>query len=524
MIPQWLLRIDCGQAGGMQRSMNAVFVLLLVAGTCGNEPTYAELPRHAEDESEQVQLPVPPHDLDLTQPMQRRLAFDEWVRVPLDIDEARLGHLEVIRVPPAINEADRRRPQRPVEPNGLESTHLHQRPERVTLENGHLRIRRGEWTVLRSSEPPQGTGSRPQTRELTDQKHYLNATFLYVVEDSANGYLAGNGLGHVARPARLSVRSREIPLPWIKEEAAYGSELIVELNTDDPDQVGTVVPQLRILFSTEHATIPAPYGEVSLKRIGDSASVPLRCADHRARPTVIANIAGYHGWEERYQAHIQPNLDRLEIDVSKKRLLGLGLETAVITVKRFAEDGQLLAADEGASISLAGHGDGGQFPAELTIAPASYKATEQLRSGALGSIQLQARHGDVRSNTVEVRFVWPWLLLTVAVLGSAGGTAGRLHRHREESLPLDAAMGIFTGVLLVIAAAIGMITLNVPAEIAITGAGGFVIAAVGGYIGRPVFDTIVRMLGLSHARENEPHNTDDSHNSGEPGLPPSARD
>jgi hypothetical protein len=293
----------------------------------------------------------------------------------------------------------------------------------------------------------------------------------------------------VMRQARLFFTIQSAPLNWLLQEGAYGENLIVGLDPVDEDARGHRTPEYVVRLTTEGARVSGPT-TLRFNVLGQETVVPLRVDDHRGP---IAATAHMNDVTQRLELSVRPRLTSLGLTVTTSTPFGLGLQPVAFAVQRYAEDGYPLAADQ--DIELRAVGNGMLFDREgrLPIGRGATSVMGRLRStGLAGAASFYVTEGTVRSDPVEIRFVFPWLVLVIAAFGGAlGAIVHRGFRRVEGPIWRDAATGMLVGVIAVAAAILGLSGFGVLTNTALTGAGAFVAAALAGYGGSRILDQLV---------------------------------
>jgi hypothetical protein len=142
---------------------------------------------------------------------------------------------------------------------------------------------------------------------------------------------------------------------------------------------------------------------------------------------------------QRLDLSIEPRLAELGTTVTSSSLLGLGVQSIACTVQRYAEDGHPLVADQ--DVLLRAVGDSILFDDEglLRIERGTSSAQGRSRSvGLPGATSFSVAEGNIRSDPIELCFVFPWLIALIAAIGGAlGATAHRDFRKVEGPILRD---------------------------------------------------------------------------------------
>lgn len=170
------------------------------------------------------------------------------------------------------------------------------------------------------------------------------------------------------------------------------------------------------------------------------------------------------------------NRDTLILDVSPRRIQGMGLEETVVA---------LGPAPSGAGTSVQLVADRGTLDEhELTLNP-SGTATTTLRSSWIGTSTVTARSVAFRDAQLPVDFVFPWIFLGVALLGGAcGGFASWLQKKQSGAAWWRLVLGgALLGLIATVLYAVGVNVTPVNPTVTTGQAVVFALAGLIGYIG-----------------------------------------
>jgi hypothetical protein len=183
------------------------------------------------------------------------------------------------------------------------------------------------------------------------------------------------------------------------------------------------------------------------------------------------------------------------MSTSENRILGYGLGTVALTVWRVAEDAREVVDDKPMVVNL--HVDQGKLnPSSLTIPSGQSRASTELRSSGIGKIKISADSGSWVGELEGVRFVFPIAYTLAGVIGGCLGGAGRIYRHyrRTQKRRFRYLLeGCVVGIVTVGAAAAGMVLFTLPTSVIGTELGAFMLSALGGYTGAPLFQRLSKL-------------------------------
>jgi hypothetical protein len=334
--------------------------------------------------------------------------------------------------------------------------------------------------------------------QLTGQKSYLPVKLLYCERDESG---RTTGWGWVP-----FLQVRPDPAQW--KSSAYTTELVAGLDTF-PDQPPRPLPgPIDIAFFPKGANVQLGSDSLVIEEAGPRGyrSIPVRCTRHDSEPTVVARFGPLGSPTCSFRVH--PSLGELRLGVDHPTILGFGFETATLSVSRRAEDGNLWSPPSALEVSLTG--EGGLFPASITIPAGQDTAKGELRSRGVGTVRLKITSPQ-ESKPLEVRFAWPLLLLAISLLfGAAGGLLRGVSRiEKEGTAPEDEdtqrsgkriatslLVGAAAGFAVVAALASGLATLRFAPTAIVTEAGAAVVALVAGYVGFRGLEWLAKSIGL----------------------------
>lgn len=354
-----------------------------------------------------------------------------------------------------------------------------------------FQISRDQYTLLRSI--------KSASLELSSDRAYLPGMMIYSPRPVSSGERP-----HI-RSWELFLRTRNDPITWRDDEEAYYTRLVVGVDDSDiENQTSSALPiPLIVQFFPKGEGIDIKPRTINLVRSGPAGygEAEIWCWDHSTVPGIeIKTDLG----SSECTFEIRPSLGYLVLAISKTRIMGIGMESTTLTVCRFAEDGRDLLPDKDLDISLTANR--GLFLPGMTIPAGLNEATTDIRSTGVGETFITASTGLLHSEPAILKFVLPWVLvLTTIIFAGVGGLVRVMRLPKEQIKPSGpprrrqviqyATVGAFTGVVIVFAITTGLrIYPTFSPQILLTEAGAAVIAAVTGYAGPRLLDSLVQFF------------------------------
>jgi len=199
----------------------------------------------------------------------------------------------------------------------------------------------------------------------------------------------------------------------------------------------------------------------------------------------------------------QPGAPLLISDVTSES--GFGVGSVKLTVKNAEADGTPLPAASALTIQL--QADGAALePSEVKIPAGNTQATVEVRSRSIGLATIRAV-GDLRSEPVEINFVFPWSFLITTLLGGAAGGYLSFARtkskspRRKSKLAQAIVEGAIVGVLMVVALLVMPgIAGVVPTAARSSVIGWLLMSALAGFVGIELIERLAnRVFGKKEA-------------------------
>lgn len=297
--------------------------------------------------------------------------------------------------------------------------------------------------------------------------------------------------GGVATAAwfRLAVSASPRPAPWQEVAGDYVTQVkfAVRLSPGAPPTLHLPQP-VDISLDFDGMTGPA----IAPFSITDIGLAHERSVDLRFRPSAAQPKLRIRSTITDSDVLIEA-LPRLELRPGRSAVLGFGLETVAVVVERLKPHGDPNTVTESTPVDVQVGGPARLTTDSLVIPAGTSRAEFSVRSAGLGPLDLRATVGGLTATaTVSQRFpVGP--LIAALIGGALGGFARRwLKGARRDAAPRHTLEGIGVGLVAFVAAVLGVGYLNLPAAIAATEAGAFLIGTACGFAGVTVLATLSR--------------------------------
>jgi hypothetical protein len=361
----------------------------------------------------------------------------------------------------------------------------------------------GSWqqaTTTNLHERPKEYLIRSPSHETTQSRTLSRGTTVFeekVVQEKARGQLA--------------LQVLQSPLPWDEQTHAYATSVKIGLQSPAGAKNSKLGVPITINLSGNNAEIEPT--TLKIAKLGQEGfvSTVLTCRRHDADPRVTL----HSDWGERsFDVPVGFHTSQIKLSSSETRLFGYGLGTAVLTVKRFAEDGRELCDSNALVVNLTA--DYGKADSSTLTIPAGLSHAEvKLRSVGLGPARIAVESDSLKDELAGVQFTFP---LTYAVAALGGGCLGGLgryykevnvgqrqrpdhkkneaHQAKKNKSPVRfISEGCVVGFLIVAAVAAGAVITHLPTTVVGTELGALVIATAAGFNGAPVLNRLKSGLG-----------------------------
>jgi hypothetical protein len=194
---------------------------------------------------------------------------------------------------------------------------------------------------------------------------------------------------------------------------------------------------------------------------------------------------------------VEHGFARLGAECSPTSILGFGLGTTTVTVTAQNSDGTPFPAASPIPIHV--QVKFGVPPSGVQI-PAGESAVEfEVRSSGTGEDSVTVSSGARRSDPAIVEYRALWGFLAIATIGGLLGGVVRStvakRRGARTSAVKPILLGAITGDLVLACVLLGFYAVDVPAPVVGTEAGAAVVAALGGYVGAPMWERLTGIVG-----------------------------
>jgi hypothetical protein len=306
---------------------------------------------------------------------------------------------------------------------------------------------------------------------------------------------------------RVFLQGDPLPMRWDPTRGAYTTSLVVGVDATENDRPvpspafpAALAGGVRVELLCRDAKAAQTPVTIATPGVNGYARVDVTAGSWDLSPTVSARCNFGDG---DCAIAIAPELSGIVVSPAKTRVRGYGLETLDVTITRMTDGGGTpWPAEEPLDVEV--RADAGQIPSSARIDPGQSRVVVELRSTGTGPVGLTASAGRL-SHRSSVEFVWPLaFLILVTVSGVVGGIArvavvksrrrGGTKRTKPKNTTTTVLLAGFTGLLVVVAALLGMNLMQVPPYVVGTEAGAALVAAMGGYVGPALIDRMAKML------------------------------
>jgi len=270
---------------------------------------------------------------------------------------------------------------------------------------------------------------------------------------------------------------------------AYATELLVGYEFEDGGERKLAVPKT-VNFFAEGANARVVESSVTITDSGSSGfkRVVLSTGEIEGETHFTARAGPVD--ELKSSVTVQREVGRLKLTVYPPELPAFGVGSGTLTVTLLARDGNPLPAARPLEVQLTSRRL--LHPATLTIDQGKNNATADIRTTGYGHDEVLAQSGDLQA-PFPVDLVFPLAATVAAAVGGSLGGVARYLRNRRKRAPLLVRRileGTIVGVIVVGAAWVGLVHVEVSTGILGTPFGAFVLAALAGYLGCVVLDHI----------------------------------
>jgi hypothetical protein len=345
-------------------------------------------------------------------------------------------------------------------------------------------VRTPDGTLRADVDPQRGYLLAPATTERRSlAKEGIEFPARYVTFAAGAGSTTRTNLGG------LFLRPSVVPLTWNEPLKAYATDLFVGYEFEDGREIALPTPRT-VTFFSEGANARIVEDRVTIERSGGGGykRVQLITGQLEGETSFTARVGPRDELKASVAVRREPGGLRLALGASELPAFGVGSGT--LSVSLVARDGMPLAAAEPLDVQLTSARI--HHPATVRIEAGRSVAQVDVRSTGSGADRIVAQAGPFRAEQA-VRLVFPVAAVVAAVLGGALGGAARYLRNRNRRSTLlvrRAVEGLLVGVISVGAAWAGLVGLDLGTGVLGTPFGGFVLAALSGYLGCVVLDRV----------------------------------
>ncbi|HYP16938.1 MAG TPA: hypothetical protein VEQ65_06975, partial [Opitutus sp.] len=184
-------------------------------------------------------------------------------------------------------------------------------------------------------------------------------------------------------------------------------------------------------------------------------------------------------------------LGRLELRPQQRAMLGYGLESVEIVVENVRPHGEPMAVERKTPLVIESDARARVETADVNFEAGAARTVFRVRSAGAGPVTFMATAAGIRGQTT-VQQEFPLAPLAGAVLGGAlGGFSRRFVKGaRRKQAARRIGEGIVVATVAFVAAVLGVGYLNLPAAVAATEAGAFLVGALAGFAGVTVLETV----------------------------------
>jgi hypothetical protein len=294
----------------------------------------------------------------------------------------------------------------------------------------------------------------------------------------------------------LALEVIQSPLPWNPVDREYSTDVRIGLEVEGKKTVKLDAP-ITINLTGNNVTVKPDAVKISKLGQDGFVSTKVSCGRHDTSAKVILHS---DLGDRSFDILIGPHVSQLKIAASEKRIFGYGLGTAVLSIKRIAEDGKELSDSNVLTVNLMA--DRGKLDASLVTIPSGLSHSEvKLRSVGLGATTISAESDSYKGELSDVQFIFPISYILAALAGGCLGGLGKYFRdvkasRKKSRKPCARYMGegCLVGFLIVAAVAAGVVIAHLPTTVVGTELGALVIATAGGYVGAPMLDRLAVVL------------------------------
>jgi hypothetical protein len=288
---------------------------------------------------------------------------------------------------------------------------------------------------------------------------------------------------------RLTFSASPSPAPWDDKEGSYLTRLTFGLKRPDGAPASLALDQPVIIKLGYKGLIAPETAMISLDAPGleNEKTIDLRFTPQSPEPTLLVR-SSLVDVDLALTA-----LPRLTLFPDRDSIIGLGLDVATVTVTNVQPDGRSAPVERVTPVHLTVEGGARPEPTAVSLSPGEASTRFNVRSSGLRALTIRANADGVVGATI-IRQSFPVGPLAAALAGGAlGGFARRFVKGaRRSSNGRRITEGLAVALVVFVAGVLGVGYLNLPAAIVSTEAGAFLTAALGGFAGVSVLESLTK--------------------------------
>lgn len=281
-----------------------------------------------------------------------------------------------------------------------------------------------------------------------------------------------------------------VPVVWDTVKDAYRAVASIGVaRNGDPTATGSLGAQAQVKLAFEGVSAEPREFSIDTVGFGGERTVEFtftRTLSKDPRMIVRTNVAG----EQPFAMNVRP---RIDVQVRKNPILGLGLEETTVVVECVQAHGALLELPDDTPVIIACSGGQDRNADALRVSSQRAQGEFRVRSVGLGEIKVVASARTATEELVGSATVQTSLpiaqLIAVLAGGALGGFARRFMKGaRKAKTPIHVLEGLVVSLIAFVAGVLGVGYLQLPSAIVATVAGAFLTGALTGFAGVMVIE------------------------------------
>jgi hypothetical protein len=309
-----------------------------------------------------------------------------------------------------------------------------------------------------------------------------------VVPMTASGTSTGTALAK-AIWFRLTFTASPVPAPWDEKENSYLTRLTFGLKRPDGAPPTLSLDQPVIIKLGYKGFVAPETAMISLDAPGleNEKTIDLHFTPQSTQPTVLVR-SSITDVDLQLSA-----LPRLILFPDRDTIVGLGLDTATVTVTNVQPDGRSTPVTRVTPVNVTIEGGARFEPAAVSLSAEEATTRFSVRSSGLRALTIRANADGITGGTT-IRQSFPvGPLLATLIGGALGGFSRRFMKGaRRSSNQRRLTEGVVVGLVVFVAGVLGVGYLNLPAAIVSTEAGAFLTGTLGGFAGVSALEILTR--------------------------------